>query len=74
MDIIALSGCSAWWNGPEFLLGNKIDYPQEMFELAEKSNLKLKNIVETCVVSVTCQTVPQQDWKILKLENPVKSN
>ena len=25
MDIVALSRCSTWWNGPEFLLGNNTD-------------------------------------------------
>ena len=38
MDIVALSGCSTWWNGPEFLLDNKTAWPQQKFELAEKSN------------------------------------
>ena len=31
MDIVALSGCSTWWNKPEFLLGNKTDWSQQDF-------------------------------------------
>ena len=61
IDILALSGYSTWWNGPEFLLGKKINSPQQKFELAEKSNLEFKNTVKTCMVSVTRQTVPHKD-------------
>ena len=62
MDIVALSGCNTWWNGLKFLRGNKPDWPQQKFELAEKSNLEVKNTVKMCMVSVTCQTVPHQEW------------
>ena len=64
IDIVALSGCSTWWNGPEFLLGNKTDWPQQKFELAEKSNLEFKNTAKTCLVSVMHQTVPHQKWRL----------
>ena len=64
MDIVALSGCNTWWNGPEFLFGNKTDCPQQMLELAEKSNLEFKNTVKTCIVSVTHQPVPHQEWRL----------
>ena len=64
MDIVALSGCSTWWNGPEFLLGNKSDWPEQKFELAEKSDMEFKNTIKTCMVSVTCQTVPDQEWRL----------
>ena len=75
IDIVALSASSTWWNGPEFLHGNKTDWPQLMFELTEKSNLEFKNTVKTCMVSLTCQTVLHKErrldfnrflnWKIL---------
>ena len=77
MDIVALSGCSTWWNGPEFLLGNKTAWPQQKFELTEKSKLEFKNTFETCIVSVISQTVPHQEIRfqqILKLEKTVKRN
>ena len=64
MDIVALSGCSTWWNSPEFFLGNKTDWPKQKFELAEKRNLEFKNTVKTCMVSVTRQTVPHQEWRL----------
>ena len=57
MVVVALSGCSTWWNGPEFLHGNKTDWPQQKFELAEKSNLEFKNTVKMCM----CQTIPHQE-------------
>ena len=60
IDIVALSGCSTWCNGPEFLLGNKTDRPQQKFELAEKSNLEFKSTVKTYMVPVTHQTVSHQ--------------
>ena len=50
MDTVALSCCSTWLNGPEFLLGDKTDWLQQKFELAEKSNLEFKNTFKTCMV------------------------
>ena len=64
MDIVALSGCSTWFNGPKFFLGNKTDWSQQKVELAEKSNLKFKNTVKMCMLSATCQTVPHQEWRL----------
>ena len=60
MVVVALSGCSTWWNGPEFLHGNKTDWPQQKFELAEKSYLEFKNTVKMCM----CQTIPHQEWRL----------
>ena len=60
IDIVALSGCSTWRNGPEFLLGNKTDRPQQKFELAEKSNSEFKSTVKTYMVPVTHQIVSHQ--------------
>ena len=64
MDIVALSGCSTWWNGPQFLFGNKTAWPQRKFELTEKSNLEFENAFKTCMVSVMCQTVPHQELRL----------
>ena len=64
MHIVALSGYSTWWNGPEFLLGNKNSRPKQKFELAEKSNLDFKKTFKTCMVSVIRQTVPDQEWRL----------
>ena len=64
MNLVALSGCSTCWNGTEFLLGNKIDWPQQKFKLAEKSNVEFKNTVKTYIVSVTCQTLTHQEWRL----------
>ena len=64
MDTVALSCCSTWLNGPEFLLGDKTDWLQQKFELAEKSNLEFKNTFKTCVVPVMRQTVPHQEWRL----------
>ena len=33
MEIVALSGCSTWWNDPEFLIGNETDWQE--FELVQ---------------------------------------
>ena len=60
IDIVTLSGCSTWWNGPEFLLGNKTDRPQQKFELAEKSNSEFKSTVKTYMVPVAHQIVSHQ--------------
>ena len=64
MDIVALCGCSTWWNGLEFLLGNKTAWPQQKFELAKKSNLGFKNIFKTYMVTVIHETVPHQEWRL----------
>ena len=64
MAIVALSGCSTWWNGPEFLLGNKTDWQHQKFELVENSNLEFKNTVKTCMISVTRQTVTYMEWRL----------
>ena len=64
MDTVALSCCSTWLNGSEFLLGDKTDWLQQKFELAEKSNLEFKNTFKTCMVWVMCQTVPHQEWRL----------
>ena len=64
MGIVALSGCSTWFNGPKFFLGNETDWSQQTVELAVKSNLKFKNTVKMCTLSATCQTVPHQEWRL----------
>ena len=64
MAIVALSDCSTWWNGPEFLLGNKTDWQHQKFELVENSNLEFKNTVKTCIISVTSQTVTYLEWRL----------
>ena len=62
MDILTLSGCSTQCNRPEFLLESRTDWPDKKSELAEKSNFEIKNTVKTCIVSLTHQIVPHQEW------------
>ena len=78
MDIVPLSGCGTWWNGPEFLLGNKTDWPQRKFDWQRK----VIGVQECCqnvygfsdVSNCTTSGLKIRFQQILKLENTVKSN
>ena len=64
IDLVALSCCSTWQNGPKFLLDNKTDWPHQKLELVEKSILEFKNNVKTFMVSVMHQNVTHQEWRL----------
>ena len=79
MDVIALSGCSTWWNKPEFLLGNKTDWSQQDFIWLSQEQLGVQEYYQNMygfsgMSNCTTAGMEIRFQQILKLEKTVKSN
>ena len=79
MDIVALSGCSTWWNKPEFLLGSKTDWSQQDFIWLSQEQLGVQEYYQNMygfsgMSNCTTAEMEIRFQQILKLEKTVKSN